>query len=59
MPLWYHDEDTTLGGVLTSLGNRNSLFYGILSYLQADGHARHEVRSGWQITEKGVSLIED
>ena len=40
-------------------GNWNSLFYGILSYLQADGYAHHEVRSGWQITEKGVSLIED
>ena len=42
-----------------SAGNWNSLFFAILSYLQADGHARHEVRSGWQITEKGVSLIED
>ena len=40
-------------------GNLNSLFFGILSYLQADGYAHHEVRSGWQITEQGVSLIED
>ena len=39
-------------------GNLNSLFYGILSYLQADGHVHHEVRRGWQITEKGVSKIE-
>lgn len=40
-------------------GNLNSLFYGILSYLQADGYAHHEVHYGWQITEQGVSLIED
>ena len=42
-----------------SAGNWNSLFFGILSYLKADGYAHHKVRRGWQITEKGVSLIED
>ena len=40
-------------------GNWNSLFFGILSYLKADELAHHKVRSGWQITEKGVSFIED
>ena len=35
-------------------GNWNSLFWGILSYLKADDLTHHKVRSGWQITEKGV-----
>ena len=44
--------------VNSSAGNWNSLFYGILSYLQVDGYAHHEVGYGWKITEDGVSLIE-
>ena len=36
----------------------NSLIYGILTHLQADEYAHHEVGYGWQITEKGVKVIE-
>ena len=45
--------------IAPSAENWNSLFFGILSYIQDDGYAHHEVGCGWQITEKGVSLIED
>ena len=38
--------------------NTNSLIYGILDYLRHDGHAYHNVGSGWQITEEGVKAIE-
>ena len=39
-------------------GNTYSLIQGILDQLKLDGFAHHEVDCGWQITEKGVSLIE-
>ena len=42
-----------------SAGNLNALFYSILSYLQDDGYAHHEIGCGWRTTEQGVSLIED
>ena len=39
--------------------NTYSLIQGILDHLKNDGHAHHENYRGWQITEQGVSLIED
>ena len=40
-------------------GNIYSLIQGVLDQLKLDEHAHHEVDCGWQITEKGVSFIED
>ena len=51
-------ERLRIPGVNPKAGNLNSLFFGILSYLKADGYAHHKVRRGWKITEKGVSVIE-
>ena len=40
-------------------GNTYSLIQGILDQLKRDEQAHHEVDCGWQITEQGVSVIED
>ena len=37
----------------------NALIFGILMHLKDDKYAYHNVGYGWQITEKGVSVIED
>ncbi len=39
-------------------GNTNSLILGVLSYLKDAGYADHIVSYGWQITEKGMLVIE-
>ena len=35
-----------------------ALIHGVLGYLKDNGYAEHYGRQGWQITNKGVSLIE-
>ena len=37
----------------------NSLVYGILTHLQNDEYVEYLRRPGWQITEEGVSIIEN
>lgn len=40
-------------------GSKTTLMRGILAHLRADGHAKYNTKhAGWQITEKGVSVIE-
>ena len=36
----------------------NALIHGILGYLKDNGYTEHYVGQGWQITNKGISLIE-
>ena len=41
-------------------GSKTELIRGILAHLSADGHAKYKTEyAGWQITEEGVSVIED
>ncbi len=37
----------------------NSLVYGILTHLQDDEYVKYLRRPGWEITEEGISVIED
>ena len=37
---------------------RNALIFGILMHLEDDKYAYHNPGYGWQITEKGVKVIE-
>lgn len=39
-------------------GRHNALIFGILMHLREDGYANHLSGYGWQITEKGIEIIE-
>ena len=39
-------------------GRHNALIFGILMHLKDDGYAYHNPGYGWQITEKGIKVIE-
>ena len=39
-------------------GRHNALIFGILMHLKDDKYADHNSGYGWQITEKGVKVIE-
>lgn len=41
-------------------GSETTLIRGILAHLSTNGHAKYKTEyAGWQITEEGVSVIED